>query len=166
MDVSKILKDVILLERGVKKLYEDIARDKVKDNAEIAKVLRILAKESEAHAKKLESRYGIFVKAETINEGVSSLLSVLSESMAKLKMNTKPVEVLHEGIKIEGYLEQLYEGLADNYETEENLERFLLEMEERGLKPSELFRNIAAEEKGHQKILQRLTPHIIKEDSK
>jgi rubrerythrin len=166
MDVSKILKEVILLERGVKKLYEDIAREKDEDDAEVAKVLRILAKESEDHAKKLESRYGIFVKAETINEGVSSLLSVLSESMDKLKLNTKPIEVLHEGIKIEGYLEQLYKGLADNYETEENLERFLLEMEESDLKPSELFMQIAEDERKHQQMLQKLTPHINKENSK
>jgi bacterioferritin (cytochrome b1) len=158
MDVSKILKEVILLERGVKKMYEEIARDKVKDNVEIAKVLGILARESEDHAKELESRYGIFVKAETVNVGVNSLLSVLSESMAKLKMITKPVEVLHEGIKIEGYMEQLYKGLADNYETEENLERFILEIEEKSLKPSELFRKIAADEREHQQMLQRLTP--------
>ena len=166
MDISKILKEVILLERGVKKTYENIARDKEKENKEIGRVLRVLARESEAHAKKLESRYGIFVKAETVSEGVNGLLSVLSESMAKLKMNTKPVEVLHEGIKIEGYLEQLYKGLADNYETEENLEGFLLEMEERGLKPSELFREIATDERKHQQMLQRLTPQIIKGHSK
>jgi rubrerythrin len=166
MDVSKIMKEVVLLERGVKKLYEDIAREKEEDNVEVANVLRILAEESEDHAKQLESRYGIFVKAETINEGVSSLLSVLSESMDKLKMNNKPVQVLHEGIKIEGYLEQLYKGLADNYETEENLERILLEMEERDLKPSELFRQIAEDERRHQQMLQGLTPQIIKGDSK
>ena len=59
MDISKILKEVVLLERGVKKIYEDIARDKEKENKEIGRVLRVLAKESKDHAKKLESRYVI-----------------------------------------------------------------------------------------------------------
>ena len=167
MDISKILKEVVLLERDVKKIYEDIARDKEKENKEIGRVLRILARESESHAKKLESRYGIFIKAEAIDEGVTGLLSLLSGSIAKVKDKVLPVEVLREGIKVEGYMEQLYKGLADNYETEEQLGELLLEVQrERDLKPSELFKEIAVDERKHQVMLQRLAPRRVKGDSK
>ena len=145
-----------------------MARDKEKENKEIGRVLRILAKESEVHAKKLESRYGIFIKAEAIDEGVTSLLSLMSERIANLKDKVLPVEVLWEGIKLEGYMEQLYKGLAENYENEEQMDEILLEVqkEETDLKPSELFKEIAADEKKHQEMLQRLAPRIVEGDSK
>ena len=164
MDVSRVLQDVVLLERGVKQLYADAAREKMKDNAEVAKVLGLLARESETHAKEVEAAYGVSGKTRTGSEGVKSLLSVLGQSMAELRGSTKPVEVLRGGMKIEGHLEQLYRGLADNYETEESFESILLEKEESGLKPSQLFRKIAEDEKRHQQMLQALTPRIINAD--
>jgi len=164
MDISKILKDVILLERGLRKMYEGIAIDKGKENAELAKVVRVLASESEAHARKLESRYGILVKAEAVDEGVKGLLSMLSGNIAKVKEQALPVEVLREGIKVEGYMEQLYKELADNYEAEEQLGELSVEVQGSGLKPSELFREIAADERKHQQMLQRLAPRIVKGD--
>ncbi len=160
MDISKVLTDVILLERGMRKQYEDIAADA--DNAEIAKTLRILASESEDHARDLESRHGISVKSQITGEGVEGLLSLLSGRIAKLKEKVSPAEVLQEGIEIEGYMEELYKGLADNYELEEQLGEVLSEVQQAALKLSEVFRKIAADERQHQDMLQGLLSRTVK----
>lgn len=160
MDISKIISEVILLKRGVKELYEEIAADKEKDNTEIANALRILAMDSEEHTRKLESQYEIFEKPEAISEGVKGLLSLSSERINKVKEKTNPVEILREGIEIERYMEQLYKGLADNWELEAQLGESLGQVQEGALKASKVFGEIAADEKRHQDILKRLALQI------
>lgn len=160
MDISKILTDVILLERGLKTLYENIAANT--DNAETARTLRILSTESGAHAKVLESRYQKFVKSEVVDKGSKDLLSLLSERIAKMNEKAGPVEVLREGIEIEGHMEQLYKGLADNYKQEEEFDKSLGKVQKEAPKIVEIFMQIAADERRHQHILQSYVSKIVK----
>ena len=160
VDISEILTGAILLEKGVRDLYENIADST--DNVEIARILEILAVESGAHAKQLESCYGILVKPESIKAGIEGLLSTLSERIVKVKEKTNPVEVLREGIRLEGYIEQLYKGLSDSYKLEEQLYKSLGEGHGEASKIYEVFKQIAADEKEHQDLLQNSLSQILK----
>ena len=160
MGISEILTDAILLERGIRDLYEDIAVSA--DDAKTARILKILAAESEAHAKQLESCYGILGKPESISAGVEGLVSMLSERIVKLKEKTNLTEVLREGIRLEAYIEQLYKGLSDSYKLEEQLHKTLGEGHEEASKIYEIFKQIAADEKEHQDLLQKSLSQILK----
>ena len=162
MDISNILSNAVQLERGVSALYADIMTDT--DNAQVIRILKILSSESEAHARQLESRYGIFGKSEAVGEGVSGLLSVLSGRISKLKEKANPIEVLRGGIEIEKHMEQLYEQLAASFESEGQTGEPSDEVYKKGtLRASEVFRGIAGDERKHQKALQRLVSRIAEE---
>lgn len=161
MEISKVLEDVILLERGVKDLYTEIASDT--ENPDTAKILRILAAESEAHAKVLESRYGTLANPASVDEGVKGFLSLLGERISKIKGKTEPSLVLREGIEIEKYLEELYKGLADNYRTEERVGRSLGKDQKEASRISEIFDKISSDERRHRDLLRKHASQILKE---
>lgn len=163
MDVSKVLEDVVLLERGVKNLYAEIAGRT--ENAETASILRILAAESEAHAKTLEARYGVSGKTSSRNEGVKGLLSLLRERISNIRNKTEPSEILREGIAIEDYMEKLYTELADSYKMGEQVDILLDKKQEEALKVSEIFRQIAADERRHRHMLQEYASQILKRET-
>ena len=158
MEFSQILQDVVALERGIKKLYSDIAEDMPND--EISKVLLILAYESGTHAQRVESQYKVVGKPDTITDGVTTFLLLIKDRISKIKEKADPVNVLREGIEIEGYMEKMYADLATSYETEEQLGEFLGEKHEVAVKAKELFRKISADEKKHQVMLQEIGKKI------
>ena len=159
MDISKVLTEIILLERGIKDLYADMAANT--DNTESARMLRLLSRESEYHAQQLESRYDIKVKRESIDEGVAGLLSLISETINKIREKTSLTEILQEGIEIEGYMEKFYRELAANYKLDENLDKSLKRKEEAS-KISNLLIHIAADERNHQDMLKKYMSKIAK----
>jgi rubrerythrin len=158
MEFSQIVQDVVVLERSIKEFYSDIAENM--PNEEISKVLLILAYESGTHAERVESQYKVIGKPETITAGVTTFLSLIKDRISKIKEKADPVDVLREGIEIEGYMEKMYADLANSYETEEQLGEFLGEKHEVTVKAKELFRKISADEKKHQVMLQKIGQKI------
>lgn len=159
MDISKVLTEIILLERGIKNLYADIAANT--SNTESAKILRLLSRESEFHAQQIESRYDIKVEPESVDEGVTGLLSLISETINKVKEKTSPAEILQEGIEIEVYMEQFYEELAADHELDGKLAKSQKTKEETS-KISNLLRKIAEDERNHQNMLKNYLSKIVR----
>ncbi|MBW2063327.1 MAG: hypothetical protein JRJ03_00200 [Deltaproteobacteria bacterium] len=149
------------MERGVKDLYTEIARNT--ENPDTAKILRILAAESEAHAKVLELRYGTFGNPASMDEGVKGLLSLLGERIRKIKRKIEPSLVLQEGIEIEKYMEELYKGLADNYKMEAQVMKSLGKEQKDASKIGEIFDRISSDERRHRDILEKHASQMLKE---
>ena len=160
-DRRKVLTNLVQLERDVARLYADTASDV--DNVQVAGVLKLLASESEAYARRLESRYVTLEVTKTIGQGVRGLLSLLSTRITELKENVNPIDVLQEGIEIEGRMERVYEELSESAEFEQKLGEALDKHHEETLKASEVFRAIAEDKRRHQEALQRLLSRMAEE---
>jgi len=142
MEHSRILWDVIELEKRIAGLYTDAAR--TASDTGVAKVLGMLSKESHLHAHRLASRHGLVVPSQSeSNEGVEEIVRSLEDRVVRLGGSNDLVEVIHEGIEIEKRMEELYQDVS----------RTLRERGEE--KASKVVWQIAIEEEEHQRVLSK-----------
>lgn len=148
MELSRVLRDVVELERSIAELYTKAAT--YAGDPEVADMLRLLAKESRLHAGKIESEI-------SDESGISELLSSLEDRIGALKKSKDSFEVLQAGIEMERKLEELYRGIAETLEFEEEIAA-LGEHEGEGEEEeaSRVLKEIAADERRHQRFLMEI----------
>lgn len=161
MALSRILKEVVGLERRMAQLYASTAKDTT--DAKVAEILRLMSAESQAHAEGLESRYEVFETSLPGENEVEEVVLSLKDKIVGLGESKDYLLVLREGVKLEGKIGELYQGISEMLRVEEEAVALLGDTEESGEeKASEVLWKIAMEEIDHQRILSNAYEALLR----
>ena len=163
MELSRVLKEVVRLERHIAQLYAETAKGAT--DAKVVEILRLMSDESQIHAEGLESRYEMFETSLPGEAGIEEVVLSLKDRIVGLGESKDCLSVLREGIKLEGKIGELYQEISEMLEVEEKAVALLKDTEENGEeKASKILWKIAMEEIEHQRILSNAYEALLRRE--